>query len=57
MSVEVGPKQAPWAERLVPGTERTAVRRWPALVPEDELRIGVVGCGYWGAKHARVLTV
>jgi predicted dehydrogenase len=27
-----------------------AVRALPPLV-----RVGVVGCGYWGSKHARVL--
>jgi predicted dehydrogenase len=56
MSTEVEPKQAAWPGRLVPGNGRTAARRWPAVVPADELRIGVVGCGYWGAKHVRVLS-
>jgi predicted dehydrogenase len=33
-----------------------AARRWLTVVPAEGLRIGVVGCGYWGAKHARVFS-
>ena len=37
-----------------PNEGRTAARTWPEVVPAEGLRIGLVGCGYWGAKHARV---
>jgi predicted dehydrogenase len=33
-----------------------AAHPWPTAIAADELRIGVVGCGYWGAKHVRVLS-
>ena len=23
--------------------------------PSDPVRVGILGCGYWGSKHARVL--
>lgn len=38
------------------GAGEAAVHQW--IVPPkrtESLRIGVVGCGYWGAKHVRVL--
>ncbi len=28
----------------------------PATPPNGRLRVGVVGCGYWGSKHTRVLS-
>jgi len=51
-----GPKPGAWPGRSAPAKGRTAARRWPAVVPAEGLRIGVVGCGYWGAKHARVFS-
>jgi predicted dehydrogenase len=51
-----GPKPGAWPGRSAPGKGQTAARQWPTVVPADSLRIGVVGCGYWGAKHARVLS-
>jgi predicted dehydrogenase len=39
-----------------PNQGRSPARPWPRVVPADSLRIGVVGCGYWGAKHVRVLS-
>jgi predicted dehydrogenase len=40
----------------VPSRGSSAARRWPTVVPAHSLRVGVVGCGYWGAKHVRVLS-
>jgi predicted dehydrogenase len=39
------------------GREEATIHQW--IVPSKRsqaLRIGVVGCGYWGAKHVRVLS-
>lgn len=39
------------------GAEQTQIDQWIAPTKRtDALRIGVVGCGYWGAKHVRVLS-
>ncbi|WP_336489350.1 Gfo/Idh/MocA family protein [Methylobacterium nigriterrae] len=37
------------------GAVRVARDR-PSAVHQREVRVGVVGCGYWGAKHVRVLS-
>jgi predicted dehydrogenase len=29
---------------------------WTTEKDQEALTIGVVGCGYWGSKHARVLS-
>jgi predicted dehydrogenase len=51
MSIEPGPKKRVWPAKLVSRNDETAV-----VAPSDDLRIGVVGCGYWGARHVRVLS-
>jgi predicted dehydrogenase len=56
MTIEVRPKQRASFARLVPGPDRTAGDPRPGLLPSDGIRVGVVGCGYWGAKHVRVLS-
>lgn len=44
--------------RLAAGRKgsREGGRRGGALRPRPGLRIAVVGCGYWGSKHVRVLS-
>ena len=37
-----------------PNGGRAAARALPGVAAAQGLRIGIVGCGYWGAKHARV---
>jgi predicted dehydrogenase len=54
MTMEVGLEQGAWPGRSAPSKD--PVRRWPAAVPAEGLRIGIVGCGYWGAKHVRVFS-
>jgi predicted dehydrogenase len=39
-----------------PNVGRAAARTWPGVAAAESLRIGIVGCGYWGAKHARVFS-
>ncbi len=33
-----------------------ATRSLPMAVRQREVRVGIVGCGYWGSKHVRVLS-
>ena len=44
--------------QLSPGRKgnREGGRRGGSLRPRPGLRIAVVGCGYWGSKHVRVLS-
>src|SRR4051794_21836405 len=63
-----GPKilAANWLSRRITGTAppvclvvgcerrcRGCVTLWRLVV--DGIRVGVIGCGYWGSKHVRVL--
>ena len=56
MKIELGPQQGGWSGNLVSGKDHMAIRRWAAVLPARDLRIGVVGCGYWGSRHVRVLS-
>jgi predicted dehydrogenase len=56
MSIELRAKQDAWPKRLIAGNDQMSSHGWAAAAPADNLRIGVVGCGYWGAKHVRVLS-
>jgi predicted dehydrogenase len=56
MDIEFGLKPGEWPGRPVSGNDETSVDRLAVVAPSADLRIGVVGCGYWGARHVRVLS-
>lgn len=55
MSIEIHSASGSSPRLVAAGKDPNAGRGRPTAVP-DSLRVGVVGCGYWGAKHVRVLS-
>jgi predicted dehydrogenase len=56
MTTELRAGRDAWPKGLIAENDQMSIHRWAAAAPADDLRIGVVGCGYWGAKHVRVLS-
>jgi predicted dehydrogenase len=56
MDIEIGPTQAVWPGQLVARDDEKIADRSATVAASNDLRIGVVGCGYWGARHVRVLS-